>query len=213
MSSSSSRPCLALGLQALPDLVELRLHHALGRGEAGPVGQRVQQLPLQPQPRQLVVFVLELLGERLAQLGQVLEPELLRQSSSIAGTTACFSFLAVISKLAALPARSGTPYSVGKVTSMVRVSPGFMPSSCSVKPGMNPLAADLDVDVGAGAARERGAVDPADEIDGQHLALGCAAVAQFLRRDLHQLAVALGDVGQRLVHRLRRRLGLQAGQA
>ena len=27
---------------------------------------------------------------------------------------------------------------------MVRVSPGFMPASCSVKPGMKPVAADLD---------------------------------------------------------------------
>ena len=50
----------------------------------------------------------------------------------------------VTSKLAALPARVGTPYSAGKVTSIVRVSPGLMPSSCSLKPGMKPVAADLD---------------------------------------------------------------------
>ncbi len=42
---------------------------------------------------------------------------------------------------------------------MVRVSPGVMPSICSVKPGMKSGAADLDVDVGAGAAGERRAVD------------------------------------------------------
>ena len=48
---------------------------------------------------------------------------------------------------------------------------------------MKPAAADLDVDVAAGAAGELDAVDPADVIDRQHLALGRAAVAQFLRRD------------------------------
>ena len=140
------------------------------------------------------------------------KPSFFASSSSSAGTTARFSACAVTSKVAALPARVGTPYSAGKVTSIVRVSPGFMPSSCSLKPGMKPGPADLDLDVLARAAGKFGPVDPADVVDRQHLALRGAAIAQLLRRDRLEGAVALGDVRQRLVHRLRRRLDLHPGQ-
>ena len=66
-------------------------------------------------------------------------PSFFANSSSSAGTTARLSVCAVTSKFAALPATVGTPYSAGKVTSIVRVSPGFMPSSGSLKPGMKPV--------------------------------------------------------------------------
>ena len=66
-------------------------------------------------------------------------PSFFASSSSSAGTTARFSECAVTSKLAVLPATVGTPYSAGKVTSIVRLSPGFMPSSGSLKPGMKPV--------------------------------------------------------------------------
>ena len=140
------------------------------------------------------------------------KPSFFANSSSSAGTTARFSACAVTSKLAALPATVGTPYSAGKVTSIVRVSPGFMPSSCSLKPGMKPGPADFDLDPLAGAAGEFGPVDPSDVVDRQHLALRRAAIAQLLRRDRLERAVALGDVRQRLVHPLRRGLDLHPGQ-
>ena len=50
---------LPLRLQALPDLGEFLLHQHLGRGERRHIRQRIQQLPLQAQPGELVVFRLD----------------------------------------------------------------------------------------------------------------------------------------------------------
>ncbi len=108
---------------------------------------------------------------------------------------------AVTSKLAAFPAKVGTPYSAGKVTSIVRVSPGFIPSSCSLKPGMKPvpsISTSMPLPVPPGNSVP--SILP-DEIDREHLALRRAAVAEFIGRDLRQRPIALGDVGQRLVDR------------
>ena len=78
-------------------------------------------------------------------------------------------------------------------------------------------AADLDIGVGGGAAREGGAIDLARVIDGQHVALGgalaVAARGHLLGRDLHQVAVAFGDVGHRLIDFLGRHRGDMARQA
>src|SRR6185437_7007295 len=90
---------------------------------------------------------------------------------------------------------------------------GLHPHYLFGEAGNEPLAANFEVDVGPGAALEFGSVDPPDVINGQHLAFGGATVTQLVRRDLDQLTVALGDVGDGLVYRLRRHFGLQAGEA
>ena len=66
------------------------------------------------------------------------KPSFCASASSSAGSTCSFSALAVMSKVAALPASSAAPYSAGNCTSITLTSPADMPSSCSVKPGMNP---------------------------------------------------------------------------
>ena len=85
------------------------------------------------------------------------------------------SFLAVISKVRGLAGQLvGAVLGRGSRPSIVRVSPGLMPSSCSVKPGMKPSPPISTSMSFAGAAGEFHAVDLADEIDRQHLALGGA---------------------------------------
>ena len=82
----------------------------LRRRKCRPVGQRVEQLALEPQPRQAgriracIRFVIDARSSARSS-----NASFLANSSSTAGTSDRDSFLAVISKVAALPARSLTP--------------------------------------------------------------------------------------------------------
>ena len=89
----------------------------------------------------------------------------------------------------------------------MRVSPAPIPISCSSKPGMKVFGADHDLDVLAGAALERRAVDGALERD-RHAVAGfslgalglCGKAAVLVGNALDRFVdVGIGHLGNRLL--------------
>ena len=140
-SSSSSRPCLAVGLDALPDLVELGLDHALaapGSRPARPARRATARFSRSRASWSYSRCICSVIS--LPQLGQRPRSRASRPARRRPpAPSARFSALAVTSNSAALPASvlGAVVLGEGDVRSC-RLSPGAMPSSCSAKPGMKP---------------------------------------------------------------------------
>ena len=196
---------------------EFLIDQPLRRLEVGLLCQGVEQIALQPDAGHGVVFPLIALGHDPPQLGQVVECQLLRKFVVHGWHDGTRQLLGGDVEGGGLP---------GEVLVAVLLREGDRdrpvlarahPFQLVGEPRNEPGAAKLDVDVVACPVGERDAVDLADEIDRQHFAGGGAGMLaprlQLLRGDLHQFPVAGGHFRQRLIHQLRRHLGLAADQA
>ena len=101
--------------------------------------------------------------------------------------------LTVMSKVASLPARFAAGYSAGKVTVMLFSSPALTPTSWSSKPGMKRSGTEDQRCVVIGAAVEGFAIDLAEVVHGDAVAVGGLALLRFVG------AGAFGDLEDLLV--------------
>ncbi len=195
-------------LDALPDRVELGLHHALRRRKLRPLGQRVEQLALDAQAGELVVLGLYLLADHLAQLIEGLETDLAGERVVERHRQLPLQRLGGELERRRLAGQLGR-YVLGRkghvdAARLTRLEAGELLGEA----GDEAVTADLHLHVAAVPALKRHAVDLADEIDGDDFAdLGAAILG-----DRHQRALPLGEGRQRSVNHRGRRLGLEAGE-
>ena len=178
--------------------------------------QDIQQAPLHTDARQLVQTALAHGGQHLPQVFQRVEADLLAQGIVDRGGNRLAQLLRGNVERRDFPGQFlGLVVFGERHLKRLRVA-GPQAIELFDEAGNEVAAADIDIGIGRGATLERDAIDLTQVIDGEDVALGgtrvFAARGQLFLGEVHEVAVAFGEIGQRLIDFLRRHLGDLARQ-
>ena len=206
----------AAGFEILPDLVEFLIDERFWWAEGRVFGQYVQQIALQPQAGQFGQAALTHGRQRFPQVFQRVKTQFFGQRI-VDGRS---------DRLAQLLCRDIEGRQLSRqVFRLVFGGEGHFDDLRFT--GLHALdlfdeardevrAADIHIRVSRGAPLEGHAVNLAQVVDGQDIAFrGAGVVAagcQFFRREIDQIAVPLGDVGDRFIQLFHRHFGDVTGQ-